>query len=479
MAKSKTSTYILELEIKPTTSIKHIIDKRLKVAKSIYNACLNEVLKRHKALKSDKEYRRLISQSSSNERNALLKDIRLKYGFSEYQLHSWVNQVKYHFEGHLGINEVQKLATRAFNTVEKLHYGKSKKVFFKSKDDDISVENKSNKTGLRYSNNEILWGKLSLGSPIVKNNDKYVQLSLLDETKYVRILTREIRGRKRYFIQLCQKGIPPKKRETSNVENRVGIDIGTSTIAVVSDKKVFIKELADLKTPYKKLRRLERAMDRSKKSTNPQNYNSNGTVKKGSKHWNFSNRYLKIKSKRKELFRKLSVIRKQTHEKMANEILSLGLDVRVETMRFQSLQKRAKKTTRNIKNGKMNKKKRFGKSILNYAPAMLISILDMKLKYQQLNIKKIDTYSVKASQFNHTTGEFTKKHLSDRWNNIDGQLIQRDLYSAFLIKNTTQHLDVVDVDLCNLEFENFIKLHNIEISRLKQSQNKLLRWFVA
>ena len=148
-------------------------------------------------------------------------------------------------------------------------------------------------------------------------------------------------------------------------------------------------------------------------------------------------------------------------------------------MRFQSLQKRAKKTTRNIKNGKMNKKKRFGKSILNYAPAMLISILDMKLKYQQLNIKKIDTYSVKASQFNHTTGEFTKKHLSDRWNNIDGQLIQRDLYSAFLIKNTTQHLDVVDVDLCNLEFENFIKLHNIEISRLKQSQNKLLRWFVA
>lgn len=479
MLKSKTATYTLEFEIKPTTTQKHIVDKRFKVAKSIYNACLNEILKRHKALKSDKEYRRLISQPSSNERNTLLKDIRLKYGFSEYQLHSWVNQVKYHFEGHLGINEVQKLASRAFKAVEKLHYGNSKKVFFKSKDDDISVENKNNQTGLRYSKNVIMWGKISLGSPIVKDNDKYVQLALLDKTKYVRILTREIRGKRRYFVQFCQEGIPPKKRETSSVENRVGIDIGTSTIAVVSDEKVFLKELAELKTPFKKLRRLDRAIDRSKRVTNPQNYNPDGTVKKGSKHWNFSNRYLKIKSKRKEIFRKISAIRKQSHEKTANEILSLGLDVRVETMRFHSLQKRAKKTTRNIKNGKINKKKRFGKSILNYAPAMLINILDMKLKYQQLTIKKIDTYSVKASQFNHTTGEFTKKLLSNRWNNIDNQLIQRDLYSAFLIKNTTQHLDVVDVDLCNLEFENFIKLHNIEISRLKQSQNKLLRWFVA
>ena len=394
--KSKTSTYTVEFELITTFQDRYIINKKMKVAKSIYNACLNECLKRLKAVKADKEYHTLVKTESSNQRNSRLKEIERYYGYSEYDLHSWVNQVKYHFEGHLGINEVQKLATRAFKAVEKFHYGKAKKGYFKSFKDDMSVENKSNKTGLRIKDLKIIWGNLSIPFK-VKKNDKYAQLALLDKTKYVRVLRHEIRGKERFFVQLIQEGLPPKKHQISTVENRVGIDIGTSTVAVVSDNEVFMNELATIKTPYKKLRKLDRAMDRSRRSTNPQNYNDNGTVKKGYKKWNYSNRYLKLKYKRKELFRKIASIRKQNHEQTANFILSLGLDVRVETMRFQSLQKRAKKTTRNKKNGKINKKKRFGKSIANYAPAMLLEIINRKLKYQNLDLKKIDTYSVKAS----------------------------------------------------------------------------------
>lgn len=477
--KSKTSTYTVEFELITTFQDRYIINKKMKVAKSIYNACLNECLKRLKAVKADKEYHTLVKTESSKQRNSRLKEIERYYGYSEYDLHSWVNQVKYHFEGHLGINEVQKLATRAFKAVEKFHYGKAKKVYFKSFKDDISVENKSNKTGLRIKDLKIIWGNLSSIPFKVKKNDKYAQLALLDKTKYVRVLKREIRGKERFFVQLIQEGLPPKKHQISTVENRVGIDIGTSTVAVVSDNEVSMNELATIKTPYKKLRKLDRAMDRSRRSTNPQNYNDNGTVKKGYKKWNYSNRYLKLKYKRKELFRKIASIRKQTHEQTANNILSLGLDVRVETMRFQSLQKRAKKTIHNKKNGKINKKKRFGKSIANYAPAVLLEIINRKLKYQNLDLKKIDTYSVKASQLDHTTGECTKKFLSNRWNNIDDKLIQRDLYSAFLIQNTNKTLDVVDIDLCNLKFDNFVKLHDIEIQRLENLNNKKLNWFVA
>ena len=142
-----------------------------------------------------------------------------------------------------------------------------------------------------------------------------------------------------------------------------------------------------------------------------------------------------------------------SHEKLANDILALGSDVRVETMRFQSLQKRAKKTTRNKKNGKINRKKRFGKSIANHAPAMLLTIIDRKLGYQGRSIKKIDTYATKASQFNHLTGEYKKKQLSERWNDFGEFRIQRDLYSAFLIGNTNETLNSVDVDLCNAEWD--------------------------
>ncbi|WP_332699172.1 hypothetical protein [Halalkalibacter lacteus] len=148
-------------------------------------------------------------------------------------------------------------------------------------------------------------------------------------------------------------------------------------------------------------------------------------------------------------------------------------------MRFQSLQKRAKNTTRNKVNGKINRKKRFGKSISNRAPAMLLTIINRKLGYQGRSIKKIDTYATKASQFNHLTGEYNKKQLSDRWNDFGGFYIQRDLYSAFLIGNTNETLDSVDVDSCNARWYEFIELHNCEIERLKQLSSKTLRWFVA
>ncbi|WP_462408564.1 hypothetical protein [Neobacillus sp. Marseille-QA0830] len=168
-----------------------------------------------------------------------------------------------------------------------------------------------------------------------------------------------------------------------------------------------------------------------------------------------------------------------SHEKLANDILALGSDIRVETMRFQSLQKRAKKTTRNKRNGKVNRKKRFGQSIANHAPAMLLSIIERKLGYQGRTIKKIDTYALKASQFDHLSGEYKKKSLSERWNDLGNFRIQRDLYSAFLICNTQENLQSVDIDLCNSQWDCFVNYHHQEIERLKKSTSKLLRWFVA
>lgn len=398
------------------------------------------------------------------------------------------------FKGHIGSFESQKLATRAFHAVEKLHFGHSKKVHFKNNTDDISVENKSNKTGLRFANGNILWGdkptkkntkpKNWLSMPISpKPNDEYAHLALMDKTKYVRILKLEVRGKVRYFVQLIQEGYPPTKRnrKISNDETkRVGIDIGTSTIAICSEEKVQFQELApDCKNDERELKRIQRKMDRSKRSTNPNNFNENGTIKKGRLTWTFSKKYKDLRKKRKELYRKITVQRKMAHENLTNEILSLGSDIRVETMRFQSLQKRAQNTTRNKKNGKINRKKRFGKSIANRAPAMLLTIIDRKLGYQGRSLKKIDTYATKASQFNHITREYSKKQLSERWNEFGEFLIQRDLYSAFLIGNTNETLNLVDVQLCNTQWDNFVQLHNLEVERLKKSPSKTLRWFVA
>lgn len=139
-------------------------------------------------------------------------------------------------------------------------------------------------------------------------------------------------------------------------------------------------------------------------------------------------------------------------------------------MNFIGLQKRAKTTEKNDK-GKFKRKKRFGKSISNKAPSMLLTIIDRKLGYYDKKLIEINTFEAKASQFNHFDKTYTKKTLSQRWNNFKGIKLQRDMYSAFLIMNISDDLKSFDMDKCNERFENFYRLHNIEVERLTVKKN--------
>jgi putative IMPACT (imprinted ancient) family translation regulator len=84
---------------------------------------------------------------------------------------------------------------------------------------------------------------------------------------------------------------------------------------------------------------------------------------------------------------------------------------------------------------------------------------------------EINTYKAKASQFNHFDCTYKKKTLSQRWNEFDGIKIQRDMYSAFLIMNINNDLESFNIDKCNNRFDNFKKLHDIEVNRLRGYKN--------
>ncbi len=104
-------------------------------------------------------------------------------------------------------------------------------------------------------------------------------------------------------------------------------------------------------------------------------------------------------------------------------------------MNYKGLQKRAKETQVDEK-GRYKKKKRFGKSLANKAPAMFVTILKTKAEQHGGEVYEVDIMSYRASQCDHTTGEYTKHGLNDRWRILgNGDKVQRDLYSAFLIKN--------------------------------------------
>lgn len=474
------SNFILTLKLDTEKYQEDILNKRLEIGRNIYNACLGELYKRYRTMQQSKEYRKVIKMSKGKERNKLFNELNKKYGLTEYSLHSYVKPIQKHFKTNIDSFTAQKIATRCFNAFQKLMFHEADKVKFKRFGEMNSLEGKSNSSGIRFANNALMWNKLNI-PVIIKKNDDYAQMALTNKIKYCRIVRKLIRGKYKFYVQLVLDGIPPMKinKETGEIKNGisdgiVGIDIGTQTIAVSSNKDVKLLELAsEVNNIECKKRILQRKLDRQRRANNPHKYNENGIIKRNNLKWIKSKKYIKTQHELADLQRKMADIRKQSHNKLANYIMRLGNKIYVETMNYKGLQARAKETTINEKTGKFNKKKRFGKSLANKAPSMFLTILDSKLKWHGEQLLKIDTVKIKASQYNHIEDKYIKKDLSERWNDFGEYKIQRDLYSAFIIMCTKDNLKETNKEMCKSEFDKFKESHDLEIYRLRNEDKTI------
>ena len=223
-------------------------------------------------------------------------------------------------------------------------------------------------------------------------------------------------------------------------------------------------------------------MDRSRRATNPEYFNENGTIKKlrrvnGKKQrreWKYSNNYIRLRNEYRELNRRLASIRKMEHCILANELLEHGTIFIVEDMDYKALQKRAKETKINEKTGRAHSKKRYGKSISRCAPAMFISVLSQKAARYNGRVVKVSTFKTKASQFDHTDESYTKKKLSQRFAKLsDGTVVQRDIYSAYLLFHLNSNLKTYNVKTLKEDFPQFMELHNTTKERLQNSHDWL------
>jgi len=465
------SNFVLTLPLKTEKFQEDILDKNFEKFRKIYNACISELHKRYNHMRESKEYQNNCKYKGK-DRNKIFYELNKKYGLTEYSLHYFTKSMAKYYK--VNAMMTQKIATRAFNAFQGLIFHKANKIKYKSYGELNSIEGKNNKQSIIFRNNTLLYNRLKI-PVIINKNDIYAYMALKNRIKYCRIKREIIKGKYHYYIQLALEGIPLLKiyKETGEIKHiindgEVGLDIGTQTLAICSENEVKLLELApEVNNIEKEKRVLQRKMDRSRRNMNPNKYNENRTIKKGNKDkWIKSKHYIKTQNKLKELHKKQKEIRKQSHNKLTNYILTLGNNIKVETMNYKGLQKRSKKTTKS-KDGKFNKKKRFGKSLANKAPSMLLIILNNKLKWINKELKKINTYTIKASQYNHISNKYIKKELSERWNDFGKFKIQRDLYSAFLIMNVNDDLETINRELCFEKFDKFKVLHDIEIEKLR------------
>ncbi|MHA1828613.1 MAG: hypothetical protein ACTSX6_08195 [Candidatus Heimdallarchaeaceae archaeon] len=154
-----------------------------------------------------------------------------------------------------------------------------------------------------------------------------------------------------------------------------------------------------------------------RRATNPENYNADGTVKKGPKHWNKSQGYQDLRTKLAEADRRLAETRKRSQGQLANEVISLGNVIKTEKLSYKGFQRR------------------WGKAVGSRAPGMFLSMIRRKAESAGGEIVEFPTQSTKLSQTCHC-GNTRKKTLSVRWHNCACGVgpVQRDLYSGFLAR---------------------------------------------
>jgi hypothetical protein len=475
--KYTTSSYVITLKLATNYNDIKALEKRYHIAEIIYNSVIKYARKQYKKLLLDPGYK----NAKGKDRSKLIEE----YNLTEFQLFKYVKIIGKKYKKYLDSKVVQNIAKYAYVSVRKLLYGNGKHLHFKKYGELDTISTDTNKNKLQYINGVVRFNNLKIKVRNKDLNNPYIKEALNDRIKFIRIKRLIFNGGYHYYVQLIMEGIPPLKKK-EDVKGNVGIDIGPSTIAVSSNTSCILNELSPKANDYnKKINLILQKMDISKRKSNPQNYNSDGTIKKGKKKWLYSNNYKALKRKVKTLYRRKSAYIKQSHEILSNEILSLGNNVFVENMNFKTLQRKSKNTQRQEKittvvdsKGnekqihKYKKKKRFGKSLNNKAPAMLVSIIDRKLHYLNKEIHKVDTKQFKASQYNHITNTYEKKKLYERENIINNIWIQRDLYSAFLLMNSKDNLKSTDREKCINTFNNFIKLHNECIANIKLNNIK-------
>ena len=355
---------------------------------------------------------------------------------------------------------------------------------------EIAAATANVKTSIGKGELRIVYGDYTFPLTLRNPNTQtgwYQQEAVKCGVKYCRIIRKWVGTKWKYYAQIVLEGYPPIKCDSNGVmkhpvnQGRIGLDIGTQTLAIsgkdICDLRVLAPSArAQAKSLVNEIAATLRAMDRSRRITNPKYYNPDGTIKrlkrqhgqKQKREWKYSKRYYRLRAKLRNLYRKLADIRKMEHNILANELLEHGNEFVVEDMNYKALQKRSKETKINEKTGRAHTKKRFGKSLSRCAPAMFITVLTNKVTRYGGKVVKVSTFETKASQFDHTDESYTKKKLSERMARLrSGDIVQRDLYSAFLLEYIDTESLEYNTKALNSAFPAFLEMHENTKRRLQ------------
>ena len=346
MKRSTTDSFILTLKLNTSVYDEAVLWRRMECGRVIYNALVRHAIKAIASLRQDKTYRDALSRCLADKKDKpavkKLSDIREAYGLTEFSFHQYVKPLQKRYAADIDSLTAQKIASRVWDAVRDVLFGKGRKLHFCKYGNFMSLEGKNNASGIRFVKGQLHWNGIAI-QPQVRKGDDYAGEALAHRVKYCRIIWKPVGSRPQFYLQLVLEGKPPIKHAMGG--GRCGIDIGPSTVAAVSAKRCTLKVLAEEAVPAEKEKaRLMRRLDRSRRAMNPDNYTCKGTVKKGRHKWRRSKTYRKVLFRLKAVCRKRAAIVKQCHDRLANDLITDANRFFVEDMDFKALAKRAGET---------------------------------------------------------------------------------------------------------------------------------------
>ena len=514
--------FVLELPLQVEKYQADILNKRYEQLRQLYNYVQGKLLRQYRYFEQMKDYqacekikeKRDFFRSHPFQINETLKGNKtpFKVSFDEYSIKGFVEKLVQKPVGpnmtyaDLGLTTyiLDHLGASIWAAWEKKLYDfKAKRVSFKKYGELDSFSSRRKVVGgkVYFSGMELHLDSMELAIKMngkQGNNAKFITLKMLhnpkhaeyemwalkggvDSVKVVKVVRRLVRSQYKYYAQLTIEGEKPQKGRTLG-KGRVGIDLGPTTVAVSGENIVSIDKLAaKCDNIQEEITRLSRKIDRSRRANNPQNFNEDGTIKRGIKLvWKKEKdlkRYSKLKRELAELHRKQAAIRKLQHIERANSLLKEGNTFIVENNPVSAWSRRAKETKVNEKTGKFKSKRGSGRSIGNHAPSMFVDILENKVKSLGGRFERVNTQNA-ASQYDFMTDSFKtgdEKHkLNERAITLsNGDTHQRDMLAAFNL----QHLKLeeakqYDTEAMAADYERFCQLEQEEIQRYKNKEKK-------
>jgi putative transposase len=154
----------------------------------------------------------------------------------------------------------------------------------------------------------------------MRSRERFTKLQrLLERDEHARIkrATVQRRGSKWYVSFTVERS--PKRRQPRRRNTVVGVDVGLKHLATLSTG-ARVENLRPLQGASRRLRRLQRQLDRQRRANNPDNYDERGRARTGRREWDKSKRMLRTEERTRRLQERVANVRREQAHRLTTAL---------------------------------------------------------------------------------------------------------------------------------------------------------------